>query len=64
MWRSSSGSEEELLLDLQSEQAALELGGGPWEDQWCGSCEVGSLAREVLAADVPLQLMRDWLPGY
>jgi tocopherol cyclase len=64
MWRSSSGAEEELLLDLQSEQAALELGGGPWEDQWCGSCEVGSLAREVLAADVPLQLMRDWLPGY
>ena len=80
MWRSrsqvgsSTGGDEEceeeppadgrLLLDATSSRAALELGGGPWEQQWSGACKVSALAQQVLSADVPLDKLRDQIPGY
>jgi hypothetical protein len=52
------------LLDARSEAAALELGGGPWDEPWEGACEVNALARSILSADVPLERVKDRIPGY
>ena len=40
------------------------VGGGPWEgDGWAGSCAVSPAAAKLLAADVPLERIKGWLPG-
>lgn len=54
----------EPLIDARSDQAALELGGGPWDDTWVGSCEVNEFAKALLSADVPLEQIADRIPGY
>ena len=59
LWRGG-----DLLIDLHSSRAALELGGGPWDEPYVGACEVSELARSVLAADPPLDRLRDRIPGY
>jgi len=52
-----------ILLEASTERAALEVGGGPWEDVWEGSCAVGEAEAVVLGADVPLEAISDWIPG-
>ena len=68
MWRVRPGTDEEteVLLDARSSVAAVEVGGEGWEGgaEWRGSCEVEGAARALLAADVPLERIKDAIPGY
>jgi tocopherol cyclase len=70
MWRcgaadgDESGAADTLLIDSSSDRCALELGGAPWDSAWVGECEVNDLAKAVLSADLPLERIRDRLPGY
>jgi tocopherol cyclase len=59
LWRG-----DELLLEATSAKAALEVGGGPWADGWKGSCEIGEAGKAVLGADVPLEQVKGWIPGF
>ena len=61
VWR--DGEQDAPLIDAASTRAALELGGAPWDAPWVGSCEVRGAARAVLSADVPLDAVREWIPG-
>jgi tocopherol cyclase len=42
----------ELVLEAQSDAAAVEIGGGPWEHAWKTDCEVPSLILESLKLDL------------
>lgn len=68
MWRVRPGTEEEaeVLLEARSSCAAVEVGGQGWEGgaEWVGSCEVEGAARALLAAEVPLERVKDSIPGY
>ena len=58
------GQSEEELWRAETQQAALEGGGGPWGSAgWQGSCSVSPAAAQVLAAEVPLDRVRNWIPG-
>ena len=61
LWRG-----DELLLEAHSVQAALEVGpsGSMWADGWNGSCSIGDVEKAVLGAVVPLEQLKDWIPGY
>lgn len=61
LWRG-----DELLLEAHSVQAALEVGpsGSMWADGWKGSCSIGDVEKAVLGADVPLEQLKNWIPGY
>jgi len=63
LWRVLPSGGEDVIVDARTTQAAVEVGGAHLgaSEPWCGSCEVGVVARAVLSADVPLP--RDFLPG-
>eukprot|EP00966_Prymnesium_polylepis_P098673 2284963-Prymnesium_polylepis.1 len=63
LWRRLPGGGEEPVLEANTRQAALEVGGTHLDatTTWRGACEVGEAARSVLAADVPLPT--ELLPG-
>jgi len=64
LWRVGSGGAEETIWQAETSQAALEVGGEPWEgDGWEGSCAVSPAAARLLAADVPLERVKEWIPG-
>ncbi|CAA7410103.1 unnamed protein product [Spirodela intermedia] len=46
--RKSDGSKGELVLDVTSTMAAVEVGGGPWFDTWKGSGDVPEPIKQVL----------------
>ena len=61
LWRG-----DDLILEAHSNQAALEVGpsGSAWADGWKGSCSIGEVEKSILGAEVPLDQVRDWIPGY
>ena len=68
VWRVADGSEEEVevIMEETSAQAAVEVGGEGWDGgaKWIGSCTVEGATRALLSADVPLERVRDAIPGY
>ena len=62
---SDSHEDEEEHSDIAGAQEA-EVGpsGSAWADGWKGSCSIGEVEKSILGAEVPLEQLRDWIPGY
>ena len=52
----------ELILDAQSSQAALEVGGGPWDTTWQSAADVKEPLKSIGAVPVDVNLLDSLLP--
>ncbi|GMY17601.1 tocopherol cyclase, chloroplastic [Fagus crenata] len=56
MWeRRSDGSKGKIILDVTSDMAALEVGGGPWFSTWKGETSAPELLRQALRVPVDME---------
>ncbi|GMY17600.1 tocopherol cyclase, chloroplastic [Fagus crenata] len=56
MWeRRYDGSKGKIILDVTSDMAALEVGGGPWFSTWKGETSAPELLRQALRVPVDME---------
>lgn len=63
MWeRKSDGSKGKVILDVTSDMAAVEIGGGPWLTTWKGKTNTPELVKSALKAPVDVETVVGLVP--
>lgn len=63
LWeRRSDGSKGKVILDVTSDMAALEVGGGPWYDTWKGKTTTPEILRAALRVPLDMESVFGWVP--
>ncbi|KAH9604418.1 hypothetical protein KSS87_010164 [Heliosperma pusillum] len=54
--------DREIILDVTSEMAAVEIGGGPWFDSWKGTTKTPVILSSALRVPIDVESVFSWVP--
>lgn len=56
------GSKGKIILDVTSDMAAVEVGGGPWFNSWTAETSTPEIVKRALNFPVDIEGLLDWVP--
>ncbi|XP_074276502.1 tocopherol cyclase, chloroplastic [Silene latifolia] len=60
--RRLDGSKGKIILDVTSEMAAVEIGGGPWFNSWKGTTKTPVILSSALRVPIDVESVFSWVP--